>query len=73
MLGMGTLSTKKRSDGAGDGSGAADGDDMPDGSAWPSANGDGGNDSQLAVTVEAKDTLFLRELRMKVTVRRSIT
>lgn len=75
MLGMGTLSTKKRSESGADGAGTGDGDDVPFSGPWLSPNGDGGGGEQhgqhggtVEVTVEAEDTLFLRELRVKAKV-----
>lgn len=62
VSGMGTLSTKKKSDNA---EGAADGgEDGATGSPWLSSNGDNEPDS-----VEAVDTLFLKELKAKGQVR----
>lgn len=61
IAGMGTLSTKKKMDG-GEGEGGEDG--ALAGGAWATSNGEAGPES-----IEAEDTLFLKELRSRAQVR----
>lgn len=66
IAGMGALSTKKKPDHA-EGMLEGGGDDGP--GSWPGANGDNNGSSD---SVEAKDTLFLKELTAKGQVRWAI-
>ena len=59
VAGMGTLSTKKKADSSEGGTDGGGGD-----GAWSASNGEAEQDS-----VEAKDTLFFKELRAKGQVR----
>lgn len=63
---MGSLSTKKKSETL---EGAPEGGE--DGSGpWSASNGDGSNNTSIvADSIDAKDTLFLKELRAKGKVR----
>lgn len=63
---MGILNTKKARDSTGGEGGGGSGDDTPYGGTWLVSNGD---KDQQPVSIEAKDTLFLKELRVKVQVR----
>lgn len=70
MLGLGTLSTRKGRDGMGGEGGGGSGDDTPYGGTWLVSNGD--NDQQPD-SIEARDTLFLRELKAKAQVHEGRT
>lgn len=62
VSGMGTLSTKKKTDHA-EGGGEGGAEDGAYGGTWATSNGENEPDS-----VEAIDTLFLKELRVKAKV-----